>query len=420
MDARLRKLPVILVSVATLGYFLWNLGWFSFLMPVIVKIYRRPDVTLPITYLWIVLFSLALTFLLKRQHRASFIVVGVTILYAALILFANAGMSKLKQTEQIIIYSIALQPLVFLGLIPMILNELDYRRIISFLVLFMAFFCMFGLSVYFFQIEQMFGRALLANGFSPKGFSRFGVFLNRNYEASFFQVLAPLSMYLYGHAKKLKPLWIGTFLIGCIHIWFTFSRGAQLGFAVALIPLFCALWLRKRRMLVASGLALTAVIAASLRFDKFASYKYLDQLTAMRDRDLYWKDAFVFLFEKNKWFWGTGYRGYWTLGYMPHNLFITQTLYYGILAPILWLTMLWLSLRSYCKLDYLREPFQEPRVFVASAVLGLMVSDMFADHLSMGLYFTAVLYWFLMGAAVAKKNLSASDQIAPNPEPIKQ
>lgn len=377
-------------------------------MPFIAHLYRRADVHFPMVYFGTAWVCVGLAFLLKRQARINFGLMIVAALYAVLILFIHLGMTKVSLAEKVVIYSIALQPLVFVAMVPMILREADYRKMISLMMVVMTIAALFGLTAYFFQIEQMFGLPLFGNGFSREGFTRYGVFLNRNYEASFFQVIAPLSLYLYGNANKFRNLWIATFFIACVHIWLTYSRGAQLGFAISLTPLMTFIWLKKKPALFALLFAFMALVVASLKVDKFASYKYVQNLTAMRDRDLYWQDAVTYLHEQGHWLWGTGYRGYWPLGYMPHNLVITQVLYYGILAPILWVAMLWLSLRPYFKWTLLRDPFQEPRVFIASAILGLVVSDMFADHLSMGLYFTSAMYWFLMGAAVAKKSPAES------------
>ncbi len=357
---------------------------------------------------WICIGLLCLHIISFHIYRAKHVknqLIGSSSLWVGLALFSLVSISSsvfqskaVHETRGWAIFFAAYTLFFFLFVCPRILSLRGFEtimRIMTAIVSFLSFVC---LIIYATEVQNLGSLKLEFIGYSVDQFSRFCLFVNRNYSAQFVMWVPVASAYflMNGATTKQKVFYGLCALITATHVVISFSRGAQLMLCISVVPL--AWWMAQKRL--KTFVSLVCLLGFSLLililWHPFAQEKYLTEKMWQAHRWKYWVDGIQHLTESRQWFFGSGLFGYWPLGDNPHASYLSILLYYGVLGLGSFMGIIasfyFILLRG---ARTLKLNLQSQ--FCVSLVTAVLLGAFFEDYLSYPMQFTQLYLWFFCG-----------------------
>ncbi len=318
---------------------------------------------------------------------------------------------KTSPTPAEILFLSCVGPQIFvLGyVLPKFFDESYQRNLLSAIGILLLICLLACLLIICFEIKEINGYKLFFTGYTPENFTRYSVFRNRNYEASFVQWLPALGVYLAQTAKngRGRSVWYIIAFVALIHVVLTFSRSALLASAISLIPLLFYGWKKSPLVTVGSFVSLVGGVVLILLLSDFGYYKFFQNPLSMRDRDAYWVEVVQVMKTDYNWLTGVGYRGYLPQGYLPHNGFLTQILFFGVVGFVLWGGLVVERLLPLLRRLLNKDALSEPGAALEFSILGALAAELFGDKIVNPLYFTSFMFWLYLSGLHCSSRLAS-------------
>ena len=287
----------------------------------------------------------------------------------------------------------------FVVCLPLIVTPGQYRSLLVILTVMLSTSSVLSLGLALNDSSHFLGRELSTIWRSLRGgpWIATGLYSNPNTAGAFLAFFPAIIVYLIrtGGHRVFYALGFGAI---ALNLLLTFSRSAQVVAIISLLPL--AWHLARRRIWAATAVAGALLVATLAVLASVAEFRnYLALGVTLGDRGTYWRALVPRVWEKPV--LGFGLLNVSYEGYTPHNIFLAQLLFYGVVGWLAFMAMLVaLGRRVAATVGELRERL-DVRV-LTSLLVGALVQGLVEYIITFPLFFANSLFWLVLGMVVQK------------------